>query len=197
MMTREEWDALLYPIEVRKLSTEEGDGFIATIPMLGAASFVADGETAEEAIQAVEAFRRGMYEEVVGSGQLVPLPNVKEDQPNGKILLRISSFLHSDLKRSADDAGVSLNHYVAECVSRGHMMQAAQQAMHHLADSIASQTVKPLEGVTQRLAGQVGILSSCTAVVSASTRGTVVQITETPRYKPTVLPSGRTSTPVH
>jgi predicted RNase H-like HicB family nuclease len=42
--------SLYYPVEIRKISEEDGGGFMASIPQLGAKAFRADGETVAEAL---------------------------------------------------------------------------------------------------------------------------------------------------
>jgi predicted RNase H-like HicB family nuclease len=66
-ISKQDWDTLRYPISLRQLSDLEGGGWLAAIPMLGQAAFTADGETAEEALQELEALRRDLYEDVVSS----------------------------------------------------------------------------------------------------------------------------------
>ena len=73
-VTKQYWDALRYPISLHPLSEEEGGGWLATIPLLGEAAFMADGETAPEALESLEALRRDLYEDVIASGQPIPLP---------------------------------------------------------------------------------------------------------------------------
>ncbi len=72
-ITRADWNALRYPTLVQRASDEEG-GFYAWIPLLGRGLFMADGETAAEALDNLEELRRENYDLVVESGRPIPLP---------------------------------------------------------------------------------------------------------------------------
>jgi hypothetical protein len=71
-LAREEWNNLRYPIRLKRCSGEEGGGWIASIPMLGEAGFVADGEPAREPVGIPVPDRR--YAKVASVAGDVPLP---------------------------------------------------------------------------------------------------------------------------
>jgi antitoxin HicB len=145
-ISKQDWDTLRYPISLRQLSDLEGGGWLAAIPMLGQAAFTADGETAEEALQELEALRRDLYEDVVSSGQPIPMPqDVTEETklPSGKWIIRTSPSLHAELQEAAKSNGLSFNAYCNHMLERGH----ATSSMHHAAQE-AIQTM--LEEITAR-----------------------------------------------
>ena len=132
MILQHEWNALRYPVTLHQLSKEEGGGWLATIPQLGQAAFTADGETAAEALEALETLRRELYNEVVASGQPIPLPDADFDEkplPSGKWLLRTSPRFHAELQEAAAASGLSFNAYYNYILERGH----AALSMHRAA----------------------------------------------------------------
>lgn len=143
IISQQKWNSLHYPISLHQLSEEEGGGWLATIPMLGQAAFTADGETAAQAVQELEALRRDLYEDVVASGQSIPLPqDVTEEKklPSGKWILRTSPQLHAELQEAARKNGLSFNAYCNHALERGHaissMYQAVQEAVQAVAESV-------------------------------------------------------------
>jgi len=149
IISKQDWDALRYPISLRQLSEEEGGGWLATIPMLGQAAFAADGETAEEALQELEALRRDLYADVVASGQPIPMPqDVTEERklPSGKWIMRTSPHFHAEMQKAARVSGLSFNAYCNHVLERGHatlsMHRAAQEMVHVLAERMASQAAR-------------------------------------------------------
>ena len=77
-ITREDWNALCYPTLVQRAFDEEEGGFYAWIPLLGRGLFMADGETAAEALDNLEELRRENYDLVIESGRPIPLPDEEE-----------------------------------------------------------------------------------------------------------------------
>lgn len=55
---------LNYPIEISRLSQEDGGGYYACIPQLGRYAFQGDGATLEEALKELEVSKRLMFEEI-------------------------------------------------------------------------------------------------------------------------------------
>jgi predicted RNase H-like HicB family nuclease len=110
-----------YPIVVRKLSPEEGGGYTATIPQLGSRTFVADGETPADAIDALDSLRRHLIPELLAEG--VELPEPREDpdpieQYSGNLVLRIPKSLHAQLAATAKQNGCSLNKYATQLLAQ-------------------------------------------------------------------------------
>lgn len=137
-MTKEQWDALRYRVELQELSDEEGGGWMAWIPVLGRGAFMVDADTAAEAIANLEQHRRDMFDMIVRSGRPIPLPDDVTDEPqaSGKWLQRASKRLHAEMRAAAERDGVSFNTYCENAMLRGHIMQAAETAMDNLAESI-------------------------------------------------------------
>lgn len=77
-ITRADWNDLRYPTLVQRASDEQGGCFYAWIPLLGRGLFMADGETAAEALDILEELRLENYELVVESGRPIPLPEDEE-----------------------------------------------------------------------------------------------------------------------
>ena len=131
-LTREQWNDLQYPINLRALTEEEGGGWFVTIPLLGEATCAADGDTVEEALANLEDYRRSLYEAVIASKHPIPLPTTvtqKEAKPAGKWLMRASSELHAALQKGASESGVSFNTYCIEVLTRGLHAEAATIAV--------------------------------------------------------------------
>lgn len=135
-ISQHEWNALRYPVTLRQLSEEEGGGWLATIPLLGQAGFTADSATATEALEELEILRRDLYDEVIASGQPIPLPEDAAEEkplPSGKWLLRTAPRFHAELQEAAAASGLSFNAYCNHVLERGHatlsMHRAAQEAI--------------------------------------------------------------------
>jgi antitoxin HicB len=148
-ISKQDWDTLRYPISLRQLSDSEGGGWLATIPMLGQAAFTADGETAEEALQELEALRRDLYEDVLSSGQPIPIPQDVTEEiklPSGKWIIRTSPSLHAELQEAAKSSGLSFNAYCNHMLERGHaavsMHHAAQEAIQPMVEEIAARVAQ-------------------------------------------------------
>lgn len=141
VMTREEWNALRYRVEVQELSPEEGGGWMAWIPQLGQGAFMIEGETAAGALANLEEHRREMYDVVVKDGRPIPLPADVTDQPvaSGKWLQRASRKLHAELREAAEKDGVSFNSYCESALLRGHMQLSATEAMERAVEKTCEQ----------------------------------------------------------
>ncbi|HRI45344.1 MAG TPA: hypothetical protein PLV39_14395 [Fimbriimonadaceae bacterium] len=137
-VTRAQWEALRYPIELQQLSTEEGGGWMAWIPLLGRGLFMVDAPSAAEAIERLEHLRLELYDLIIASGRPIPLPSDVTDEPqaSGKWLQRASRRLHSEMRAAAERDGVSFNTYCENAMLRGHMTLAAETAMSNLAEGI-------------------------------------------------------------
>ncbi len=137
-ISKAEWDALRYPVELQQLSHEEGGGWMAWIPLLGKGMFMVNADTAAEAIDRLEALRKDAYEMVTRSGQPIPMPEDVADVPmaSGKWLQRASRRLHAEMRAAAAKDGVSFNTYCQNAMQRGHMMRTAESAFRKLAEGI-------------------------------------------------------------
>jgi antitoxin HicB len=98
-----------YPVTIRRLSEEEGGGYLAEFPDLPGC--MADGETIEEAIaegqDAVAAWIGAAKED----GRAIPKPGTAEAY-SGKFIVRVPKMLHARLAARARIEDVSLNQYV-------------------------------------------------------------------------------------
>lgn len=118
--TREQWNALRYPVLIEP--DEAHEGFYAWIPALGRGAFMADGDTVQEALDALEELRREQYDLIVASGRPIPRPDADDEEPiaSGKFLLRTTPRFHAELRTGAEGQGVSLNEYANHCLMIGH-----------------------------------------------------------------------------
>lgn len=117
--SRDEWNALAYPVLIQA-SPDECGGYYASIPLLGEGAFTADGETAQEALDALEELRRLQYDDVVASGVPIPTPVQEEPEASGKWLHRTTPRFHTELRGAAESQGVSLTEYANQCMMIGH-----------------------------------------------------------------------------
>ena len=102
-----------YAINVSPLPSEDGGGFMASIPDLPGC--IADGATIDEAIaEARDAFNAWTTAEREDQGSL-PQPKTY----SGQFLQRIPKTLHMRLARRAASEGVSLNQVAATFLAEG------------------------------------------------------------------------------
>ncbi|GAV23294.1 type II toxin-antitoxin system HicB family antitoxin [Carboxydothermus pertinax] len=104
-----------YPIVLRKLSPEDGGGWLAEIPDLPGC--MSDGETPEEALANVNDAKLSWLEVAIKRGQKIPLPEKDSDEYSGKFTLRMPKSLHKQLVRYAKKEGVSLNQFILSLLS--------------------------------------------------------------------------------
>lgn len=105
-----------YPLEIRRLTKDEGGGFLATFPDLPGC--MADGETQEEAI----ADARGAFDSWmaahVAEGRPIPEPR-QGVTASGRFVTRLPKTLHSQLAAQAQREGTSINTLVVAYISAG------------------------------------------------------------------------------
>lgn len=135
-VTREQWEALRYPIELKRLSDEEGGGWLAHIPLLGKGLFMVDADTAEEAIAELEQLRVSQYDTVISAGAPIPLPEDEAEKASGKWVQRTSPALHSELRRMASAQNISLNSLCESMLIRGLCAETAEAEMRRTANKI-------------------------------------------------------------
>lgn len=87
---------------------------------------VADGETAQHALDSLTVARELWIESRLANGLGVPQP-AEEPQYSGRFVLRIARSLHRELAREAEAEGLSLNSYVAGILA-GRRIQRASDA---------------------------------------------------------------------
>lgn len=73
-MKHTEYSALDYPVEIRRLPTEEGGGYVACIPMLGRWTVQAVGDTVEEALELLEEVKDAVFAYLKEQGIAIPDP---------------------------------------------------------------------------------------------------------------------------
>jgi len=108
----EDYLKLNYPIE---LVRDEDAGYFAHNPdLMGCA---AQGATAEEAVSSLDRAREMWIRERIAEGLAIPEP-LSEDEPSGKLLLRIPRSIHGQLVRIASRDEVSINHLISTVLAR-------------------------------------------------------------------------------
>jgi len=131
--------ALKYPVTLRELSEEEGGGFLATIPALEEKTFLADGETPAEALEALDALRQELIPQLVSRGVAIPEPNAQADEAesySGSLMLRVSRQLHGRLVAAAKRNGISLNKFAAELLACGLGERSAIETLRNQNQSL-------------------------------------------------------------
>jgi len=105
--------SLNYPVEVKKLSSEDGGGFYVSIPQLGKYAFHADGETLDKAFESLENVKEFLFEQYLKNGIPIHEPiTINETEYSGKFVMRVPKQLHRILVNGAKKEGISLNQYV-------------------------------------------------------------------------------------
>lgn len=99
----EYYQSLEYPYEL--IREAEGGTYFAHHPDLPGCA--AQGDSADEAVANLDAARRLWVETRLEDG--LPIPEPVEDEPSGRISLRMATSLHAELNRIANRKGVSLN----------------------------------------------------------------------------------------
>ena len=105
-----------YPITVRPLSKEEGSGYLAEVPDLPGC--IADGETVNEAVQAIQSAITAWLKTAKEFGDSIPKPS-NAAQYSGQWRIRVPKHLHAALAFAAKEEGVSLNMLAATLLAEG------------------------------------------------------------------------------
>lgn len=105
-----------YPIVVRPLSKEEGGGYLAEAPDLPGC--IADGETVEQAVHALESAIISWIKTAKEFGDPIPKPSIAA-RYSGQWRIRVPKHLHAALAFQAKEEGVSLNMFVATLLAEG------------------------------------------------------------------------------
>lgn len=66
--------SLQYKVEYKKLSKDDGGGWLAYIPQLGEQAYRADGETKKEALALLNVIKKDLFEEFLEEGLNIPEP---------------------------------------------------------------------------------------------------------------------------
>ena len=119
-----------YPFILRKLTEDEGGGFLIEFPDLPGC--MSDGETVEEAMKngqdAIACWMLAAKE----IGRDIPHPGDLESQ-SGKWVQRVPKSMHSRLVEKAKQEGVSLNTLVVSMISEvlGRGLQRKRRRSYH------------------------------------------------------------------
>ena len=104
------------PIIIRPLSKEEGGGYLAEVPDLSGC--IADGETVDEALHAIESAITSWIKTAKEFGDTIPKPS-NAAQYSGQWRIRVPKHLHAALAFAAKEDGVSLNMLAATLLAEG------------------------------------------------------------------------------
>lgn len=116
-----------YPFEMRRLSEDEGGGFLIAFPDLP--GLISDGDTYEEAIRnGREAFVEWIegWQEI---GRKVPLPNADDDIHPAKFVLRMPHSMHLRVMTTAAAEGVSANLLLTTIIAEGIAVRAPRKSI--------------------------------------------------------------------
>jgi len=131
--------SLHYTVEIRKLSKENGGGYLASIPQLGSKAFCADGKTIEEALSNLNRIKEDLFRDYLNRGVLIPEPEVETETIfSGKFVVRIPTTLHRELVETARKQDVSLNQYVLHLLSYNTPLVALEQKVEECFGEIKS-----------------------------------------------------------
>ena len=169
-MSHADYSALDYPVEIRRISKEEGKGYVACIPALGRWTVQAAGDTVEEALELLEEVKQTVFAHLREQGVAIPEPP-PHDQPrtySGKIVLRVPPAMHVELLRRAEEEGISLNQFIQNALSRYlGGLQAMESALMEWLQRRMSVTAHPQQVVwTLHLPAKVKQTGDSTAVAS-------------------------------
>lgn len=105
---------LPYVVEIKPLTTEDGGGFLARIPLFGIQGIVSDGPTIEDALENLEISKEIIFSELLDKGKDIPEPTSEKDEQDysGKILIRMPKWLHHSLSYYSEKNDSSLNSYI-------------------------------------------------------------------------------------
>lgn len=108
-------DLGLYPVQVRRLSDEDGGGWLAEIPDFPGC--MSDGDNPQAAIDSVLAAALDWIDAWEGMGRTVPVPMSEEF--SGQTRVRVPKTLHRKLAMEAKREGVSLNTLMVSLLAEG------------------------------------------------------------------------------
>lgn len=108
-----------YKIEITKLPSSDGGGFLAIVPKLPGC--MSDGETPEEALSNVKDAIKCWIETAEELGRDIPEPDKyrMEDDFSGKLTLRMPKMLHKMIAEQAEIEECSINQLIITYLSMG------------------------------------------------------------------------------
>jgi len=135
-----------YPVEIRKISKEDGGGYLASIPQLGARAFCADGETMDEALANLEKVKKNLFEDYLKEGIPIPEPEAESESIfSGKFVVRIPMELHRQLVERAYKQNISLNLYINHLLSYNTPLMVLEQCLSKIETTLSKIQFKPPE----------------------------------------------------
>ena len=114
MKKQGELDLDAYPFTVRKLTAEEGGGYLVEYPDVPLCR--SDGETIEEAIANGRDALEGSLMCYLQDGKPLPKPSCGQAY-SGTFRVRMSKTMHAQIAARAKEEGVSLNLFVVEAAA--------------------------------------------------------------------------------
>ena len=131
--------SLDYPIEVVKISEEDGGGYSAFIRQLGKLAFRGDGENIPEAIADLGEVKELLFEEYLEKGIEIPEPVQEEERSfSGRFVLRLPADLHRELAEQAEQNQTTLNQYCVSLLAQRIAISSIQDQMAQLCQRISS-----------------------------------------------------------
>ena len=130
---------LNYPIELIKISYEDGGGYSATIPMLGKYAFIGGGDTAEEAIESLNSIKKYLFEDYLSKGLPIIEPDTEDDEIkgySGKFIVRIPAELHRFLAYEAKENNTTLNQYCIYLLTRKTYLSSIYDEISEMREDI-------------------------------------------------------------
>lgn len=131
--------SLPYRIELEPIPAEEGGGFSAGIPLLSRYAVQGYGDTAAEALEALEEIKLDRLTAYLDAEVAIPEPEQEEDF-SGRFVLRIPKYLHRELSLRAKQNNVSLNQFVTSLLSIG--LQVAALAFSGARTELENKTIR-------------------------------------------------------
>ena len=104
-----------YDIKIHKYSDKEGGGYRVSIPQLGDAAFVADGDSVEDAIINLNIVKKEIFNYYIKNKIKIEKPKEisEEDRDfSGKFIIRVPIELHKKLSTESKAQNISLNSYI-------------------------------------------------------------------------------------
>jgi antitoxin HicB len=128
----------LFPIEIQRISDEDGGGYSACIPLLGRLAFEASGQTIDAALQKLEEVAKILIEEYKLHGIQFPEAPRADADYSGRLVLRLPKHLHKRLSDEAEFDGISLNTYLISILSDSYRSPRSIAALKEIRDNLAT-----------------------------------------------------------
>ncbi len=132
-----------YPILLHK--DKEGD-YIAEIPDLPGC--MTDAKSKEDALRQIEDAKRTWIAIALENGVEIPSPREMDEEPSGKLLVRLPKSLHRSLRWEAEREGISLNQSVVFLLTKALGVRSLEQARDEATKIIATTVFFPASAIT-------------------------------------------------